>query len=683
MLSALANSSSFLALIGIFVAGAVGSLIVRRNDRLANRWGNFFAIVGSLWGLAFASAVLISGHNVAIQGIVSDFPFLSLTFQIDKLGAFFILAISLIALFCSVYAVDYIKDYYHRYSIGGLGFFYNLFIAAMVLVVGAANGIVFLIAWEVMSLASYFLVTYDRRDPNNVKAGYLYLVMTHVGTAFILLAFILLYASTGSFDFDAIKAGAAAMPQLLKDAVFGLAFIGFGTKAGVIPVHIWLPSAHPAAPSHVSALMSGVMIKMGIYMMVRMFLDILQPVPTWWGVAVLVVGAVSCVLGVLYALTEHDIKRLLAYHSIENIGIILLGVGGALVFSSLHLPALMMLSLGAALFHTLNHAIFKSLLFLGAGSVIHAMHTRNIEEYGGLARLMPVTAVFFLIGSMAISALPPFNGFFSEWFTFQALFHGAMSGDLVVKWAFLIAIGALALTGGLALACFVKAYGATFQARPRSEAAKHAHEVPFGMKAAMAGLALLCVAVGATAAPVLTALSDIARQVVGVPQVAAITSVSATQVLTVAHGYAAVWPPALLGLLLAVPILVWLVVRFGVNAKQKVVIGSTWDCGTELTERMEITSTGFARSIIMIFRGVLKPTIQHQIEYDDSASRYMPTSRTVSLGVDDVYHKYSYGPMYDSAVAVSRFIKRIQNGNINSYVLYIFIVLVITLLVGV
>src|SRR3989344_5882219 len=319
-----------------------------------------------------------------------------------------------------------------------------------------------------MSIASYFLVVYDRNDPANIKAGSLYLVMTYVGTAFIILAFLFLYKYTGSFDFSAIASGIALVPQSVKNAIFIFALIGFGIKAGIIPLHIWLPAAHPAAPSHVSALMSGVMIKTGIYMMMRLFLDILQPVPLWWGETVLVIGAVSSLLGVLYALTEHDIKRLLAYHSIENIGIILLGLGSALTFSSLGMPSLALLGIVAALFHTVNHAVFKSLLFLGAGAVINETHTRNMEEYGGLIRYMPQTAFFFLVGSMAISAIPPFNGFFSEWLTFQSLFEGIRILDTSVRWIFILAAGVLAFTGGFAAACFVKAFGVTFLARPRS-----------------------------------------------------------------------------------------------------------------------------------------------------------------------------------------------------------------------
>ncbi len=425
---ALVHSQTFLFLVlSTFAAGAFGALLFGRNDRRADLWGNGFAIAGSLLGLVFSGAVLITGIGPAFA-IPTSFPLLSLSVRVDRLAAFFVLLISCIALFCSIYALGYVNHYYKKYNLGVLGFFYNMFIASMILVVTAGHALFFLIVWEIMSLTSYFLVIYERHEEKNIKAGTLYFIMTHVGTAFIMLSFLLAYLATGSFDFGAIRSGIAAASPFVRNAIFISALIGFGAKAGIIPFHIWLPGAHPAAPSHVSALMSGVMIKTGIYMLARMCWDILPGAPPlWWGLLIVIIGSISSLLGVLYALSEHDLKRLLAYHSIENIGIILLGLGSSLVFLSAGMKAFASLGLIAALYHTLNHATFKALLFLGAGSVIAETHTRNIERYGGLIKVMPQTAFFFLIGSMAISALPPFNGFFSEWVTFQSLFLGVNS----------------------------------------------------------------------------------------------------------------------------------------------------------------------------------------------------------------------------------------------------------------
>ncbi len=680
MLEVIASQAGFTGVLALFGLGAIGSLLFRKNDNLANWISGLFAIAGSLAGLLFAASIFLA-QGVSFT-VPSTFPLLALSVRADALSAFFISVIALIALFCSIYGIGYVKHFYKKYSIGALGFLYNLFIASMILVVSAANGILFLIAWEIMSLISYFLVVYDRNEESNVKAGSLYLVMTQIGTAFILAAFLLLYKFTGSFDLDAIRTGSALIPVLVKNIVFVLAMIGFGTKAGIIPFHVWLPSAHPAAPSHVSALMSGVMIKTAIYMMIRIFLDVLQPVPVWWGLTALIVGSVSALLGVLYALTEHDIKRLLAYHSIENIGIILLGLGASLTFLSLSMPSLALLGLAAALFHTLNHATFKSLLFLGAGSVINATHTRNMEEYGGLIKYMPQTALFFLTGSMAISALPPFNGFFSEWLTFQALFRGIAVLGLSAKWIFVIAAAALAFTGGLALACFVKAFGATFLARPRSEEVRHAKESSFSLRAGMGALAALSLLFGLFSGYLTFFFEKIGNSLSVFENAGLPVSLPVGQVMGAGNGFASVSAPALFGFLVSAILMVFFAARYLVRRDQKIRTGETWDCGTDLTPRMEITSTGFARSIILIFKGVLKPSIQHEVEYRDSESRYLPKSRNVILAVRDVYQSHLYDPLQGAITKLSLRAKNIQSGNINVYVLYLFVALLAVLLLA-
>ena len=678
MMDTITSPIGFAAPIFLFASGAIGALLLQKDDNLSNVWSSVFSIAGSLLGIFFALSVLGTSHTVFFSLGTSFFPLLEASFAIDKLSAFFIFTISLIALFCSIFGLGYVKHYYNRYNIGALGFFYNLFIIGMLLVVTASNGLLFLIVWEVMSVASYFLVIYERDDIRNVKAGFLYLVMTHIGTAFIIISFLLLYRFTGSFDFKTLKSCSPLIPPSIKNVAFVLVIIGFGTKAGIIPFHIWLPSAHPAAPSHVSGLMSGVMIKTGIYMMIRVLFDILQPIPTWWGLTLLIIGSISSLLGVLYALTEHDIKRLLAYHSIENIGIILLGLGSALTFSSLNMPSLALLGLVAALFHTLNHATFKSLLFLSAGSVISATHTRNMEEYGGLIKYMPQTALFFLVGSMAISALPPFNGFFSEWLTFQSLFQGIAALDFYAKWIFIASAGALAFTGGLALACFVKVFGATFLARPRSHEARQAKESAFSLRLAMGALALASLLFGLFSGSITSLLQETGRDLSLFQDVHSFVSTSPDQSLT-AGVFTSVSAPALFAFLIVAFVGVLLATKHLVYRKQEVSSGATWDCGTDLTPRMEITATGFARSIVTIFKSVLKPSIQHDIEYHDDKSRYLPKSRTVTLNVNDVYRAYVYAPLNEFIVALSERAKNIQSGNINAYILYIFIALLVAL----
>lgn len=652
-------------------------MVFSKNDRMANWWGNSFAIFGAIAGLVSSLSVLISGP-IFSSNTTSSLPLLSLSFNVDKLSAFFIFIISLIALFASVYALGYVKHYYKKYNIGALGFFYNIFLAGMVMVVSANNALFFLIVWEIMSLVSYFLVIFENKEKENVKAGSLYFIMTHIGTAFIMLAFLLLYRATGSLDFSVIKENIGAVAPLVKNIIFILALVGFGTKAGIIPFHVWLPSAHPAAPSHVSALMSGVMIKTGIYMFIRIFMDIMPSAPLWWGVIILLLGAVSSLLGVLYALTEHDIKRLLAYHSIENIGIILLGLGSSLIFWSLNMKPLAILGLVAALFHTLNHAVFKSLLFMGAGSVISATHTRNMEEYGGLIKYMPQTAFFFLVGCMAISGLPPFNGFFSEWLTFQSLFSGMRAADISVHWVFMLAAGSLAFTGGLAAMCFVKAFGATFLARPRSEEVRHAKESGLALRIGMAVLAALTLVTGFAAGTVTNVLSDVVNDL-GIFRSFEPAFYSTALTVGLRNGFASISMPLILvSLIFAIAITFFFVSLITRNRKVK--IGRTWDCGTALGPRMEITSTGFARSIITIFQGMLKPTKQTSIEYRDEDMRYFPKTSTVEFGVQDIYHSYFYQPMNLLITKASEQVKRIQSGNVNMYILYILVILIALLL---
>lgn len=674
----LTSQTNFIFAILLLGFGAFGSLVFAKKDSLANIWASTFAILGSIFGLfSSATALTSGGFNINLP---STFPILNISLNMDPLSAFFVLVISLIALMTAIYGFGYAKHYYSKYNLGYLGFFFNLFIIGMLLVVTSFNAIFFLISWEIMSLASYFLVIYEKDEPKNIQAGLLYFVMTHVGTVFITLAFLLLYRSTGSFEYDAIKNNIGLVSPLVQSVVFVLAFIGFGTKAGVIPLHIWLPAAHPAAPSHVSALMSGVMIKTGIYMMIRLLLLILPVGPLWWGVLVLIAGAISSLLGVLYALTEHDIKKLLAYHSIENIGIILLGLGSSLIFRTLGFIDLATIALVAALFHTLNHAIFKALLFMGAGSVIQKTQTRNIEEYGGLIKLMPYTAFFFLIGSIAISALPPFNGFASEWLTFQALFAGISSGGSMVSWAFIVAAGSLAFTGGLAAACFVKVFGITFLARPRSEDARCAKESSFSLQLGMGVLALLTLIIGLFAGPIIKVLSTIVQSFDSFNGTNSILTNSALS-LSVRDGFATLSLPTIFIVLVVVIALGTMIFEI-ISGRQKARRDLTWDCGTALGPRMEITATGFSRSIITIFASILRPNQEIDVERIDLASKYSPKTETVSLGITNVYQTYIYNPLQNLVTKLSEKAKQIQGGNVNAYILYIFLVLIILLITG-
>lgn len=671
MIDYILSQSGFFLIISLFVIGAVGSLLFYEYDRMANIWGNAFAMIGSIGGLLYASFALMRG-GVQQFSFSSTFPLLTFSMRIDSLSAFFIGIISLIALLCSLYAIGYLQYFYKKYAIAPLAFFYNIFIISMILVVTANHALYFLIVWEIMALASYFLVMYERNDPDNVKAGSLYFIMTHIGTAFILSAFLVLYQAVGSFDFDDIRKFSPFISPLVRDAVFISALIGFGMKCGIIPLHIWLPAAHPAAPSHVSALMSGVMIKTGVYMIIRICFDLFSGVPEWWGLVVLVLGMISAVLGVLYALSEHDIKKLLAFHSIENIGIIFLGLGSSIIFSSAGMVGLAVLSSIAALYHTANHAIFKALLFMGAGSVLSATHTRNIEEYGGLIKRMPQTAFFFLIGSLAISAMPPFNGFVSEWLTFQSLFQGVLSLSLISKLFCILAIGALGLTGGLAAACFVKAFGVTFLARARSEHAQQANESSASMRLGMAMCALLTLVFGIGSGYISKILTSITQSFPSFSH--ADSFVFTSGLLSVGDGFAEMSMPRIaFGLLILFIILI-----IGMRVflpRTKVLFGRTWDCGIDLTSRMEITATGFSRSLITVFRSLLFPVKKVTVDYGDTYASYFPQRNTVTLELYDVYRERLYGVIAKTIMMVSEKARGIQSGNVNMYILYILVAL--------
>lgn len=662
----------FTSLLVLF-AGSIISLIVQKDTKLSYV-SSVFSIFGSLLALIFSTGVLLT-QSTFTAALPSSFPLFNITLKIDPLAAFFILIVSLIALPASFYGIGYMKQYAKEYNLGIFGFFYNIFLISLLLVISAHNALYFLFVWELMSLSSLFLVIFENKKKQIIKSGFIYFIMTHAATAFILLSFLLLFQYTGSFDFEIIRKHSASLPFVIQTIIFASLIVGFGTKAGIVPFHIWLPRAHSAAPSHVSALMSGVMIKIGIFMLFKMFLDILPQTPLWLGYVVLIIGAVSSILGVLYALSEHDIKRLLAYHSIENIGIILLGLGSGLIFISLKQPSLAMLAITAGLFHTLNHAVFKSLLFLGAGSVISQTHTRNIEKYGGLIKLMPYTAIFFLVGAVAISGLPPFNGFVSEWLTFQSLFNGILNQAMYIKILFIFAASCLAFTGGLAAACFVKAFGITFLARSRSTESGKAKEVSSSLLISMGYLASLCLILGVFSSFVVTNLQLIVKNLSLFGRSA--SSLSSTGIsLQVNHEVAHLNMPVIF-LVMAGFIALSFGLVYLVSRNQKVVMRTVWDCGfNELGPRMEITATGFSRTLILIFKGIFQPSKQHEIEYVDADMRYFSKSKTVTLGIVNIYEVFLYYPLHKGLDTISKQVKKIQSGSLSLYLLYIFIVLI-------
>ena len=505
--------------------------------------------------------------------------------------------------------------------------------------------------------------------------------MAHIDAGCLLVGFALLMQVSGSAEFASFRAAAAQLSVGQQAAAFVLFFLGFGIKAGVIPFHIWLPAAHPVAPSNISALLSGIVLKAGIYGMARIFLEDLGVLPSWAGLLVLILGVASAVLGVLYALMEHDLKRLLAYHSIENIGIILIGLGAALVFRVAGHPQLAAVALIAALFHTLNHAIFKCLLFLGAGSVLHSTGTRNMEELGGLIRPMPVTALCFLIGAVAISGLPPLNGFVSEWLTYQSLLAGFRATGGLTRILFPLAGSMLALTGALAAACFVKAFGITFLALPRGGKSSPVHEAPRSMLLGMACLTCACLALGLGVTWFLRVFDALTEQVLGwrvganlITGSGLVLSAGARHGGTVSTAVIAI---ALLVLLIPAALLVSIGTRRFAPRR-----GPAWDCGLPgLTEENEYTATAFSKPLRMIFSVLYQPRREIQAVFD--VSPYFPKAIRFESEIEPTFEKRLYGPLKDLLLRFATRMRAIQAGSIHAYLAYIFVTLVLLLLFGV
>ncbi|MBP9749518.1 MAG: hydrogenase 4 subunit B [Candidatus Pacebacteria bacterium] len=674
---------SILALLGV---GALVSLfaIPLKAHRVANMVSHGAALFAGLIGTVFSLAVL-SSHAILSASYSSPFSFLTYAFHVDGLSAWFILVISLAVVAASLYGYGYVSRE-RAIRPGVFGFFYTAFIASLYTVVVANNGIFFLIAWEAMSLASYFLIVHEHHEASNVRAGFLYLLMTHVGTAFLMFALMVVGHAAGSFDFDTIRQMEAWSP-LVRHGALAAALIGLGIKAGIVPLHIWLPEAHPAAPSHVSALLSGVMLKIAIFMIIRFFFDLLGfPTTIWWGVIILVLGALSALLGVLYALSEHDLKRLLAYHSVENIGIILLGIGSAGIFVGYGEYAFAGVALTAALFHTLNHAIFKGLLFLGAGSVVQTTHTRNMERYGGLIRILPATAFLFLVGSLAISGLPPLNGFASEWLTFQTLLAGVTVSTLYMKALFVGAIGFLALTSGLAAACFVKAVGTTFLARPRAplpDASTCKIREPLSMTLGMSLLALLTLFLGVFASSVVAYISSVLHGL-GFHDALPQTLFAVGNDPSSQSSYAIAFPMMYVMLVVAVGV-TYALVRVW-SGERRETLARVWACGAPAEsvafagpdERAEITATAFARTLMVVFRA-LAPTKEHVSTESVSGEA---TRVRFETHLVDVWKKYCYGPLERVTAFVARGARMLQSGNVNTYLLYMFVTLCALLLIA-
>jgi hydrogenase-4 component B len=633
---------------------------------------------------AMMGAVAVAAGIAGVLGITWTFraqsvvPLGGLELSMDPLGGFFLAVVGLGVVPASIYAVDYMRGQRR----GLLG--YLVFVVAMAVLPLAANVVTFLFAWELMSLASYFLVVEGSAGAgatrDAVDAGWVYALMTHAGLAALVAGMLMLSAATGSVRFTDWIVAAPALPPGIRLGALGFLALGFAGKAGLMPLHVWLPRAHPEAPSHVSALMSGVMIKLGVYGLLRAGFDWLGVLPAAWGVGLLVVGVVSAVGGVLYAVVERDLKRLLAFSSIENIGVVVIGVGAAVIFRAADLGALAVLALVAALYHVVNHAAFKGVLFLGAGAVVHATGTRNMDAMGGIIRRMPWTAACFLLGAVAISALPPLNGFVSEWLLFQTLLQNTEIARPELNLVFTVGLAGLALTGGLTLACFVKAAGLTLLALPRGEGAVHAHEAPIAMRAGMVALCALCVALSLGATALLPALATVARSMIQAPGDAAIgaggpftVSVSgdfaSLSTVTVAVALAAGVAATVVALSL-----------FGASPRRRV--GETWGCGRMLhTPRMEYTATAFSNPFQRVFDFVYRPVQAVAVDAHPESRFFVRTIR-YSNETRSVIEDWLYTPLARGMRVATGAVRRLQSGSANLYLAYILAALLILLVLA-
>jgi hydrogenase-4 component B len=669
----------FSAALLLFLAGAASGLATWKRPPAARVVAFTFAVVGSL-SLAVSSCTALSQPPGSAWSLPLASSLFAFTVRIDPLSAWFTLTLAILAFAVSIYSFGYLRPMQATRNLGALGFFYNLLLLALALVFTAADAYFFLVAWELMAIAAFCLVTFEHEKPETRSAAIVFMIMSHAGTGLLLAAFLLLASFAGKLDFASFHLLASKLPPTEQGVVFLLFFAGFGVKAGIVPLHVWLPDAHPVAPSNISALMSGIVIKTGIYGMARVFFDFFGPPELWAGTMVLAVGVVTALVGVLYALQEHDLKRLLAYHSIENIGIIVMGFGAALMFRTLGYPNLAAIAIVGGLYHTLNHAIFKGLLFLAAGSVVQSTRTRNMEQMGGLIRRMPATALFFLIGAVAISGLPPLNGFVSEWLTYQALLAGFGTTHSLTRLMFPIAGSLLALTAALAAVCFVKAFGIPFLALPRSDQAAAAKECAPSMQFGMGLLAAACFILGLGATWILPVFDPITQQILGVPMSPwYIARGIALQAGSTRSG--SVSPAGIALVFIVLTAVAALLVGWRLR-RARVVTGPAWDCGLPgLTADNEYTATAFSKPLRLIFSAFYRPRREIHPEYE--VSPYYPSAIRFESEIEPAFEKHVYGPLKAWTFGLAHRMRAIQAGSIHAYLTYIFVTLILLLLFGV
>lgn len=665
------------ALIGACVAAlaaTVAAVVVTCPRRRVVMVGVLTATMGA-GGVVAGVGVLSTGQPVVAR-FASVLPFTGVVVRLDALGALFSAVSGAVIVVVAIYGIGY-----WQHGLTGRAFqaLWPMFGLTLIVVPTAASVATFLVLWELMAITSLLLLVAEHRERESVRdAAAWYAVMTHLGFVAILLAFVVLGAHAPGQSFGALRDAAAGASPGTRSLVMVLALIGFGSKAGLVPLHVWLPRAHPEAPTPVSALMSAAMVALGVYGIVRMDFDLLGGGPRWWWIVLVVGGAASALFGILHALASTDLKRLLAYSTTENMGLVLIGVGASGIFASTGHPVLAATAMAAAMFHVVNHAAFKALLFLGAGSIVRATGVRDLDRLGGLMRRMPVTGATFAVGALAIAALPPLNGFVGEWLLFQTLVRGVQSQIVVVALMMLLAVGTIALTAGLAAATFVKALGTGFLALPRSEEAAAAVESPRVMGASMMTLAGACVVLGVVPGVMVGPLGHVVSA----------AGVRAGRDPFAVHGWNLALPggsasisTAILAGALGIAVLLVLATRRLVSrgARRR---AENWGCGrVRQTARMEYTASSFAEPLTRVFDDVLRPDLDVDVTHREE-SRYYVESVRLHGGVHDAFEQHLYRPVIGAVMGFGRWARRLQNGSVHRYLAYGFVALVVLLVVA-
>lgn len=655
---------ALLAGIAIWLLGGVGAVSLSRFPRLASVTGASAAVVGAIIGLPTTLRLLCNGGSEslampwdAIHGLFRV--------ELDALGAAFLLPILVLTVICAVYGASYMMAYRDRKSLGMPWFFFNVFIIGMTMVVIARTVLLFIVAWEIMSLAAFFLVTFEHEEAIVRRAGWVYLIATHLGVPFLFAAFLTLASQAGSGEFSAFRS-ATALSATTAGVVFVLALVGFGAKAGLVPFHVWLPEAHPAAPSHVSAIMSGVMIKMGLYGLLRVLTFLGQPEP-WWGITLATMGMITALVGISLAVYQRDIKRVLAYSSIENIGLIFLSLGMGIWGQATQRPMVATLGMAGALLHIWNHSLMKSLMFLAAGGVMHGTGTRDMERLGGLMKRMPWTATTMTLGSVAIAALPPLNGFTSKWLMYLAFLQCGLSPMRNQGLIALLVIGLLALVGGLAAVTFVRLTGIALLGSPRSEAAAHAHESSPWMVAPLCLLATACVAMAVMPFFAFDGTVQVLQQLRGSHAMAGVT-MEQTRECLLSVGIFNAW---FLGAVGAVFVLLVAMVRTLTSAW-----GTTWGCGyARPTERMQYTGQSFAE----IATEQVLPRFLRPREARKAPEGLFPAPGGFASQNTDPFREKGYDPLFARWGRRCVQLRILQQGQVNIYLTYIALAVVFAL----